>query len=159
MEMQIPCLPISERTTWIDLPDRFMEFLEAVEEQTGLCPPMMIFEPQPDPRVPGHRATVSEAPEELVVVAVGSEVRAACFQALERVAEREPKLPPDHPVKSLKVKGNTPLKSFFRQMTEIPATVISLTLSADDPDAPTVFFLRTPFTVSEFRREMNTPLE
>lgn len=108
--------------------------------------------------MPGFKPTLSEAPEELVVFALGQMVRNAVFEALERVAEREPKIA-DRTVKLPKFKENTPLKSFFRQMAEMPATVFSLTFPDDSPDSATIFFLRTPFTVSEFRREMHRPIE
>jgi hypothetical protein len=155
-QFQIPCLPISERTTWSDLPDVIDAVLETFDDSS--FPPLLIFEPHPEPRFPHQVPVVSEAPEELVVLAVLPDVRGACFRALERVEAREPKLADESPRKSIKFKDNTPIKSFFRQMAEMPATVLSLTFPDDGPDAATIFFLRTPFTVSEFRREIQQPI-
>jgi hypothetical protein len=158
-EFQIPCFPVSERTTWCDLPEVIDAFVEIVDEKTGSCPPLLIFEPHPDFKIPGRWPVISEAPEELLVIAILPDVRTACFQALERVEAREPKPLNDQPRKSLKFKDNTPLKSFFRQMAQMPATVVSLTFPDDGPDAVSIFFLRTPFTISEFRREMHQVIE
>lgn len=155
-QFQIPCFPISERTTWSELPDVFDAVADALPEES--FPPLLLFEPHPETKFPHQVPVMSEAPEELLIVAVLPDVRAACFRALERVEGREPKLADENPRKSLKFKDNTPIKSFFRQMAEMPATVVSLTFPDDSPDAATIFFLRTSFTISEFRREIQEPI-
>ena len=159
MQFQIPCFPVSYRTTFEELPDVFEIFISSAEEQTGSCPPLLIFEPHPEWPTYGRLPVISEAPEELVVVALEPSVRAACFQALDRVAEREPPYPSHPPKKTFKFKSNTPLKSFFRKMAEMPMTVFSFPFPDDEPDSIHIFFLRTPFTVSEFRREITQPIE
>lgn len=87
-------------------------------------------------------------------MAFGAEFRAACFQALERVEKREPKFPSHLQKKSLKFELNIPIKFLFRKMVDMPVTVFSLTLPGEGPETLSIFFLRTPFTVSEFRREI-----
>ena len=159
MQFQIPCFPISYRTRFADFLDVFEDFMTIAEEQTGSCPPLLIFEPHPDWSIHGRLPIISDAPEELVVVPLEPSVRAACFQALERVEAREPKHPIHPPKKSLKFNDNTPVKGFFRKMAEMPMTALSLTFSDNGPDAISIFFLRTPFTVSQFRREITQPIE
>ena len=46
-------------------------------------------------------------------------------------------------------------RSTAAMVAQMPATVVSLTFPDDNPDAVSVFFLRTPFTISEFRREIH----
>ena len=159
MQFQIPCFPISYRTTFAELPEVFDIFISSAEEQNGSCPPFLIFEPHPEWPSYGPLPVISDAPEELIVAAWMPSIREACFQALERFEVREPEYP-NHPTskRRLKFKENTPIKSFFRQMTEMPATVFSLTFPDDGPDSISIFFLRTPFTVSEFRREIAQPI-
>jgi hypothetical protein len=160
MQFQIPCFPLSYRSTWAELPEILEIFMSGVEERTGTSSPLLVFEPHPDWPDYGPLPFISEAPEELVVVALEQSVRAACFRALERVESREPKYAGHTPSKKpLKFKENTPIKSFFRQMAEMPVTAFSITFPDDGPDAISIFFLRTPFTVSEFRREMHKPIE
>ncbi len=79
------------------------------------------------------------------------------FEALERVEAREPKLPANPKAKGLKLEDNMPLKSIFRQMRELPATVYSHTLPDNGPDGDTAFFLRTRFTITELRHELEQP--
>jgi len=74
------------------------------------------------------------------------------------VEAREPKLPANPKAKRLRFKDNTPLKNVFRQMGELPATVFSLTFPNNGLDSGTIFFLRTAFTISEFRRETERPI-
>ena|ERR1035441_2939851 len=157
-QVQIPVLPISERTTWGEIPEVMEAVVTAFEERTGTVPPLLIFEPHEESRIPSPAPTPSDAPEELVVVAVGQVVREAVFEALRRVEAREPNIPVNPKAKLPKFKDNTPLKSFFRQMAAMPATVFSLTFPDDAPDSGTIFFLRTAFTISELRREMNRPI-
>ncbi len=160
MQIQIPCFPISYKSTWEEIPEIVEEFSNHAMEVMENCPPLLLFEPHPDWPTYGQPPVISEAPEEMIIIATLQPIRDACFQALERVAEREPQVPSHAPTRiSLKFKGNTPVKSFFRQMEEMAITVFSLTIPDDGPDAVSVFFLRTPFTVSEFRREISRPIE
>jgi len=149
--MQIRILPVSERTTWGELPEVF-EATFTFYEKNGEVPPLLVFESCEEPLIPSE--VPSEAPEELIIVSLESSVKQEVFQALKRVEAREPEYPTEHSQKSLKIKDNTPLKSIFRQMTEMPVTVFSMPLLNDDPDAICIFFIRTAFTISEFRREL-----
>ncbi|HEY5043661.1 MAG TPA: hypothetical protein VIK53_16940 [Verrucomicrobiae bacterium] len=144
-------MPISERITWGELPDLF-EITFTVYEQNGEVPPLLVFEPCEEPLIPSE--VPSEAPEELLILSLESSVKQEVFQALKRVETRETEYPKEHSQRSLKIKDNTPLKSIFRQMAEMPVTVFSMPLLDDDPDAISIFFIRTAFTISEFRREL-----
>lgn len=157
-QIEIPILPISERTTWGELPELLDAFFTHCEEQGNELPPLLLFEPLKVSRIPGDTPSVSEVPATLLVVAVEMSVREAVFQALERVEKREPIFPNAGAAKPPQFKDNTPLKSFYRQMTEMPATVFSVTFPDDGPDAISIFFLRTAFTVTEFRREIQQPI-
>jgi hypothetical protein len=158
-EFQIPCFPVSERTTFAELPDVLKKMMRSLETEMDGSPPLFIFEPRPESRIPGQVVASPGVPEELLVVALYPDVRLACFEALARVEAREEKLPRDGTPKSLKFKENTPLKSFFRQMAELPVTVFSITLPDDGPEAITFFFMRTQFTIDEFRIEMGRSSE
>jgi hypothetical protein len=155
---QIPQLPVSEKTTWGELPDLLGAAVQVCEEKFGGCPPVLIFQPIEQSNFPGYQPTISQAPEELIVVTVIPRIRDAAFAALERVEAREPKHPGGPPPKMPKIKDNTPFKSVFRQMAAMPATVFSISLTQDDGENATIFFLRTAFTISEFRREMERPI-
>ncbi|HEY2329321.1 MAG TPA: hypothetical protein VGI63_05865 [Verrucomicrobiae bacterium] len=149
--MQIRILPVSERTTWGELPELFETTFTFYEENGGV-PPLLVFEPCEEPLVLSE--IPSEAPEELLIVSLESSVKQEVYQALKRIEAREPEYPTGHSQKSLKFKDNTSLKSIFRQMAEMPVTVFSMPLLDDDPDAISIFFIRTAFTISEFRREI-----
>ena len=158
--IQIPVSPISERTACAELPHRIRAVIDSYEEQEhDSYPPLLIFEPYEESRIPGFVARISEAPEELLVIAIEPSVREAVLQALECVAAREPLNPPQGPPKTIKLKPNTPLKSVFRQMAEAHLTVFSITVPSDSPYFTTYFFMRTPFTISEFRRELHQATE
>jgi len=153
-EISIPQLPISEKTRWGELPEAVGELIEVCERTGVEMAAMVILEPVECSRDPSQKPMLSEAPEELVVVALNHAVRMAVFEALERVRDREADLAPGKPRPLPKFSHKTPLKSFFRQMRDMPATVLSVTFPADGPEAITVFFLGSPFTISEFRREL-----
>jgi hypothetical protein len=152
-QVQIPLLPISERTRIDELTGVFEFTINYLNEQFGNVPPVLIFEPLSESYISSAQPSVSEAPEELLVATVFPATTQAIFQALKRVEEREPKYPPDQKRKLLKIKENTPLKNLFRQMTEMPLTVFSIS-PPPGADSVSLFFIRTPFTVSEFRREI-----
>lgn len=157
-QVQIPCLRIPNRTTWGEVPTIMQLAGESCEAQTGSVPPMLIFEPYEESRLPHLKAKPSDVPEELIVMALGQMMRQAALDALERVAAREPNVSSQAP-KSMKIKPNTPMKSIFRQMSEMPATVFSITSLDDNGEGGSaIFFLRTAFTVSEFRREIQLPI-
>lgn len=157
-QQQIPQIPVSEKTTWGELPDLLGAAVQICEEKFGGCPPMLIFEPLEHSNIPGYQPTISQAPEELIVVTVIPQVRDAAFAALERVEAFEPKHPGGPAPKIPKIKENTPFKSIFRQMAAMPATVFSVTFPQDDGEPASIFFLRTAFTISQFRREMERPI-
>jgi hypothetical protein len=146
-QTKVPILPISERTTVGELPETFLDVIE-VYENAGAVPPLFMFEPREESLIPGPPPTVSDAPEELLVCPLESSIRQAVFEALKRVESREPKYPTE-----------APLKAFFRKMAEVPITAFSITLSFDDMDAISVFFLRTPFTVNAFLHEIQQPID
>ena len=116
---------------------------------------LLIIEPMEESRIPDYEPGL--APEELVVVAVDPVVRQAVFEALSRIESREPVSPHNETVKTPQIHENTPLRSIYRQMADMPAAVFSLTMHCDDGEPGTIFFLRTAFTISEFRREIEKP--
>lgn len=152
-EISIPHFVISEKTRWGELPEAVLEVLEECDRTRVEIAAMVVFEPVEISGDPSQHPTLSEAPEELVVVTLNAEIRKAVFEALEKVRPREGKLPPADPHRLPKFNHKTPLKSFFRQMRELPATVFSVNMAEDGPVAYSVFFLGSPFTISEFRRE------
>ena len=158
-QVQIPLFRISERTTFGDFPEAAAAMAEQYQESTGNFVPLVIFELFKESRIPGSLIPASDAPDEIVVLAIERSVRQAVFRALERVEAREPAPATAATSNSLKFKLSTPLRSFFRQMTAMSMTVISLTFPDEGPDAATILFLRTPFTIGEFRREMSRPIE
>jgi hypothetical protein len=155
---QIPQIPVPENTTWGELPELVGAAVQICEEKFGGCPPVLIFEPIEQSNIPGYQPTISQAPEELIVVAVIPQIRDAALAALERVEASEPKHPGGPPPKLPRIKDNTPFKSIFRQMAAMPATAFSISFPQDDGENATIFFLRTAFTISEFRREMERPI-
>jgi hypothetical protein len=153
MQIQIPLLPISERIRMDEFTAVFENTVNFLYKKFGTVPPILIFEPLAESYLSSAKPYVSEAPEELVVASIGENTTEAIFQALKQVEEREPQYPSESKRKSLKIKDNTPLKNLFRQMAEMPLTVFSFSVPAE-ADSVSIFFLRTAFTVSEFRREI-----
>ncbi len=148
--IQIPVLPISERDVLEDLRPFFADVLEMLDRK-NMPAPVLLFEVcEDDRRRPGEELKMSDAPERMVVFAA-AEFRDAVMKALKAVESREPRVP-QNPSRRIKLKGNTPLKSVFRQMAEVPITVFSMT-DADFREA-TTFFLRTAFTITELRKEL-----
>ena len=117
---------------------------------------LIMVEPMEESRIPDYEPGL--APDELLVVAVDPVVRQAVFEALKRIEPREPISPQEHTVRTPKIEENTRLRSIYRQMADMPATVFSLTLPCEDGEPGTIFFLRTAFTISEFRREIEKPI-
>ena len=151
-QIPIPAFPIEDGAALCDFPDIFGIFVTAFEERYGEPPPMLIFEPHPT-WDSGYIPSISDAPEELIIVALDSYTQNACFQALEHVEDREPKLEYAQDKLSVSLSGETLVREIFSQMSDIPITVFSVTSPKIGEDTISVFFLRTPFTVSEFRRE------
>ncbi len=87
----------------------------------------------------------------MLTLAPHAATRDAIMRALQEVEKREPKLENQRTPK-IAIKPNTPLRSIFKQMANIPMTVFSLT-DGDDPDS-TIFFIRTAFTLSELHKEL-----
>ena len=114
-------------------------------------------EPQPSDGFTSPFA-ISEAPEELIVATFSGDILQACYAALEIVATREPKITAQKSTR-LKFKANFSMKRIFCQMTEIPITVFSMAMTADPTEAGlSPFFIRMPFTISEFKREIQRPM-
>jgi hypothetical protein len=164
MQLQIPCFPISERTSWNQWPSAVSEKVTSYENATGNSPALLIFVPCKEILATGFKPKIKEpnmeSPESLVMIAIEPTIRAGVMEALDRVAAREPKLPPGPRKTTPTIKPNTLLKSIFEQMADMPATVFSVTFPLDDQEAKagTIFFLRTRFTIAAFRREMEKPL-
>ena len=93
MHIQIPLLPISERTTLGEMSIVFENAIAFLEQQTGVIPPLLLFEPLEESHIPSQQVSVSEAPEEILVIAITQTVREAVFHALQRVEAREPEYP------------------------------------------------------------------
>jgi len=165
MQLQIPCFPISERTAWNQLPRIMSEKVESYAEATGNALALLLFIPCKEISKPGFRTELKQpdmkAPETLLMVAIEPTIRAAVMEALERVAAREPKYPPGTRQITPTIKPNTLFKSIFEQMAQMPATVFSVTIPIDDDEtkAGTIFFVRTAFTIAEFRRDMEKPIQ
>jgi hypothetical protein len=70
----------------------------------------------------------------------------------------EPNYPGRPAPEGLEIEENTPFKSIFRQMADMPATVLSFSLPPDSGELATIFFIRSAFTVSQFRREIERPI-
>jgi len=117
----------------------------------------LLFEPLRDSRIPSQRPSVSETPKELIVVSIEPTITKAVLDALRRVEAREPEYPSETKRRTLKLKENTPFKGVFRQMAEVSLTVFSIN-PPEEAEAISIFFLRTPFTVSEFRKEIEVPI-
>jgi len=79
---QIPQLPVSEKTTWGELPDLLGAAVQICEEKFGGCPSVLIFQPIEQSNIPGYQPTISQAPEELIVVTVIPRIRDAALRAL-----------------------------------------------------------------------------
>jgi hypothetical protein len=156
-EVHIPCFPISERTTFSELPQVVDARVIPYEEEIGGALPMFIFDPRPEWGATGRLLSSNDAPERMVIVALEPELRAASFRALEKVQAIEPSGAKPQLRKLPRIKENTPLKSIFRQMEESQLTVFSLTFPDNGPDAITTFFLRTTFTIENFRRIVMDP--
>jgi len=155
-QTKIPCFPISETTTWGEIPMVISTVVDVWADATGEGLRLLIVEPMEESRIPDYIPGL--APEELLVIAVDPVMRQAVFEALQRVELREPVPPHKQTVKTPKIEENSTFKSIYRQMAEMPATVFSLTMPCDDGEPETLFFLRTAFTISEFRREIEKPI-
>lgn len=157
-KIKIPGIPISEETECHEILDIIEEILTLMSRETDSFSPLLLLEPQPESEVASANASPSEAPEELIVVAIEQEVRNHCFKGLEQVEKYEPKYPQNIDSRTMKITPNTSFKSLFRKMTELPLTAFSLTLPDDGADAMTFFFLRTAFTISLFIQELQKPI-
>ena len=155
-QTKIPCFPISEQTTWSEIPAVISAVVDVWANATGESLRLLIVEPMEESDIADYEPGL--VPEELLVIAVDPVVRQAVFEALKRVESREPAFPHQQTVKTPKIEENTPLKSIYRHMADMPATVFSVTLPGANGEPGTVFCLRTAFTISEFRREIEKPI-
>jgi len=125
-EQKIPQIPVSEKTTLGEIPELLAATVRICEERFGGCPPMLIFEPIEQSNIPGYQPTVSQAPEELILITVMPVVRDAAFAALKRVDLREPKRTDGKTPEIPKIKENTPFKSIFvRWRRCLPRSLVS----------------------------------
>ena len=156
-QIGIPCVAIRDSVRWGEFIDLLESFVFAYENNTGIAPSMFMVEPQPSDGFTSPFA-ISEAPEELIVATFSGDILQACYAALEIVATREPKITAQKSTR-LKFKANFSMKRIFCQMTEIPITVFSMAMTADPTEAGlSPFFIRMPFTISEFKREIQRPM-
>ena len=149
-QIHIPSIPIPDNTTFGELPELLSATMEALEAKDMMFP-VLFYEVCDKPAWPNVDLQPSQAPERLLVLAPHAPTRDAVLRALQDVEKREPKLESQRAPR-VTIKPNTPLRSVFKQMASIPMTVFSLT-DGDDPDS-TIFFIRTAFTLSEFRKEL-----
>jgi hypothetical protein len=157
-QQKTPILPVSEKKPWREIPYVIAAGIGFCEDLFGARPTLLLYEPIGSPNSPGYEPATSEAPEELIVVALTPQEREATVAALKRVEPLEPKFPDRPAPKPPKIKDNTPFKSIFRQMADMPATVLSFSLPPDSGELATIFFIRTAFTISQFRRELEQTL-
>ena len=152
-QIQIPLLPISEKTRMDELQGTFLYSLNYLHEKFGQAPPVLLFEPLSEVNLSSSQPTLSKTPENLLVASIFPSVTESIFQALKTVEAKEPPYPSDQKRKAIKLKENTPLKNLFRQMAEMPLTVFSVTVPAE-AESVSIFFLRTAFTIGEFQKEI-----
>ena len=155
-QVKVPIVPVPDRTKFEDFLSYSEQMWERFCKETGQVSPIMIFEPCDAPRFPTELPAASEAPEELIICAVGREARQMIRAALDEIEKREPHLPKNH-LFNFKLKPNTPLKAIFREMAASPLTVFSFAFAEDGPDSGIMFFIRTGFTVNELRRAFTQP--
>ena len=151
MQFTIPCLPLPFSVTMEDFADWMESAFERIEADTGQVVPIILFEPRDWPK---HLPPppVSTAPDAMIVVPIMPEIIAHCFRSLKEVEKREPQR--ERGIFNVKIKGNTPMKSIFRQMAAASVSVFSMSGKEDS-----TFFLRTHFTISEFLKEVAKPVE
>lgn len=156
-QIGIPCVAIRDSVRWGDFIDLLEDFVTAYVNDTDITPPMFMVEPQPPDSFTSPFA-ISEAPEELIVATFSDDILQACYAALEIISTREPKITAQKSTR-LKFKANFSMKRIFHQMAEIPITVFSVAANSDSTEAGlSLFFIRTPFTISEFKREIQRPM-
>jgi hypothetical protein len=156
-QVKIPCFPMPETTEWNEIATAIDLTVQAYSIATGEGLSLLIYEPVESVSAMSDYVP-SEAPEKLIVIAVFPEIREAIFGALKEIETREPKIGRDEPVAMPKLTGTTTLRTVFRHMEEMPATVLSFTVPCEEDEPGTIFFLRSAFTISEFRREIEKPI-
>ncbi|MEQ1933105.1 MAG: hypothetical protein ABL962_04405 [Fimbriimonadaceae bacterium] len=158
-QVQIPLFPVFEITTLAEVPDVVEIMWDLYEKRTGNPGlPLLMFEPIEEPLSHDDVPELSEAPEEMLIIAIGHEYKKLVLDALERVAPREPKLTLSIGKKQIKFDENTTLRSFYQQMASLPVTAFTILFPDNVRGAMNMFLLRTPFTVSEVRRELSKPI-
>ena len=154
MQFTIPCFPLSERTTMADLMEHAGMAWDAFERQTGQTAPLLLFQPLPEWPQYQEVPKVSKEPEQLIVIAAMPQIVTHCLNGLAEVEKREPQYKQEARHRRIKINFKTPMKNLFRQMADIPLTVFSMNY----PEG-SVFFLRTRFTIAEFLREVEKPVD
>ena len=150
----VPCFPLPYSAPMMEMGEWMHSAFERIERDTGQTVPVILFEPHPDWQTYRPAPAVSPAPQALIVIPIIPAVTAHCFRALAEVEKREPAVEHCLGPARIKLKGNTPMKSIFKQMAAVPLTVFSF-----NDEETSIFFLRTRFTISEFLREFEKPVE
>ncbi len=148
-QYQVPILPMSEKTTLGESGEFIAGCIDLLEERGTPMQPVMVFAVVAGPL---QRAFLAHAIDAMLLVILDAKIRDAVMEALSRVEMREPKPQATPETRKIKFKDNTPVKSIFKQMAAQSMTVLSLTFTEDLNGS--FFFLRTPFTISEFLKEL-----
>lgn len=146
-----PVLALSEKITFGELPELFKRTAQQLAAQK-LPNAILLLEVCAAPQWVHGTIKPSENPERMIIMAFEPKSRDAIAQALEVVKKRQPPPLKQKARANITAKPNTPLKSIFRQMGEIPLTMFSLTHS-NNPES-SLFFIQTAATIAEFRREL-----
>lgn len=147
--VSLPILAISEKATFDELPTLFAETVKGLGARK-ISNALLLFEVCVAPEWAHGQLKPSANPTRMIVMTYNVVVRDAVAKALSAVGARETPRPLARA--TLKVKGNTPLNNLFKQLEEVPLTMFSMT-NQKNP-ASTLFFVRTPETIAEFKREL-----
>lgn len=149
-EVAFPILLLTDKTLFGELSPLFANTAKQLGAR-NLPNAILIFEVCDAPEWAHATVKGSENPERMLVMTFKAESRDAVARTVAAVGQRH-LVPADKKKSALTMKESTPLRNFFRQMSEVPLNIFSLSHAATP--GSTLFFLRTAPVIADFKREL-----
>lgn len=149
-DVTFPILLLTDKTLFGELAPLFANTLRQLTARK-LPNAILLYEVCDAPEWSHATVKGSENPDRMLVMTYHAESRDAVARAVANVGRRHPGTG-DKTASKLTVKDSTPLRNFFRQMSEVPLTAFQLA-HANTP-GQALFFLRTAPVIADFKQEL-----
>jgi hypothetical protein len=149
-QVSFPILAVTDATKFGELPALFAATTKSLAAQK-LSNAILIYEVCDAPEWSHATIKPVEHPDRMMIMVYDARGRDAIVNAILNAKAKRPQEPFKKKL-HITAKAQTPLRSIYKQMAELPLTEFNLT--PDNLPGAAVFFLRTPELVADFRQEL-----